>query len=235
MADTARLKAIAAPHAGGWLNAPPITAIGLRLSDKASRVPVGFRLGCITCQPHICICGAMVEARGVHGLSCRKSGPKHARHSQLNDLIWRAIKRSQIRATKERIGLSRIDGKRPDEATLIPWKRGKPLAWEVTVPDTYVASHLAETAESAGAAANKAAANRISTYSTLATTHHFVPISVKTGGPCNPESSSFIAELGKRISQITFEPLETKFIFQRLSISLQRGNELVFRNTFSAE
>ena len=115
-------------------------------------------------------------------LSCRKSGPRHARQSQLNDLIWKAAKRAQIPATKEPIGLSRIDGKRPDGATLITWKRGKPLAWDVTVPDTYVASHLDETADSAGAAAaaNKAAANKIFKYSTLATTHHFVPIFVET-------------------------------------------------------
>ena len=177
----------------------------------------------------------MVDARGLHGLSCRKSGPRHTRHSQVNDIIWRAVKRAQIPATKETIGLSRNDGKRLDGATLIPWKRGKPLAWDVTVPHTYAASHLAETAESAGAAANKAAANKISKYSTFTTTHHFLPISVETGGPWNPESSEFIAELGKIISQITFEPLDTQFLFQRLSISLQRGNELALRNTFLAE
>ena len=141
--------------------------------------------------------------------------------------------RAQIPATKEPKGLSRIDEKRPDGATLIPSKRGKPLAWNVTVLDTYAASHLDETAESAGAAANKAAANKISKYSTLATTHHCVPISVETGGPWNPESYEFIAELGKKISQSTLEPLETQFLFQRLSIPLQRGNE--FRNTFLAE
>ena len=73
-ADMARLKAVAAPHAGDWLNAPPITAIGLRLSDEAIRVAVGFRMGCITCQRHMCICGTMVDARGLHGLSCRKRG-----------------------------------------------------------------------------------------------------------------------------------------------------------------
>ena len=39
-----------------------------------------------------------------------------------------------------------------------------PLAWDVSVPDTYAASHLAETAESAGAATNKAAANVQHTY-----------------------------------------------------------------------
>ena len=83
-ADTARLKAVAVPHAGDWLNAPPITTMGLRLSNEAIRVAVGFRLGCITCQPHICICGAMVDDCGLQGLSCRKSGPRHTIHSQLN-------------------------------------------------------------------------------------------------------------------------------------------------------
>ena len=79
----------------------------------------------------------------------------------------------------------------------------------MTVPDTYAASHLAETAESAEAAANKAATNKISKYSIFATTHHFVPIFLETGERWNPESSEFIAELGKRISQITLEPFET--------------------------
>ena len=134
--------------------------------------------------------------------------------TQLNDLIWIAIKRAQILAIKESIGLSRIDEKRPDEAIWILWKRGKPLEWDVTVPDKNAASHLSETAESTGAAANKAAANKISKYSTvLVTAHHFVQISVETEGPWNLESSDFITEFGKRISKITTELLETQFLF----------------------
>ena len=57
----------------------------------------------------------------------------------LNDIIWRAIKRAQIPAHKEPTGLIAHGGKRPDEATLIPWSKGKPLAWDVTIPDTYSA------------------------------------------------------------------------------------------------
>ena len=82
----------------------------------------GFRLGTIVCQPHICICGTMVDARCLHNLACRKSALRHMRHSQLNDLIWRAIKKAQIPASKKLIALSRSDGKRPDGATLVPWK-----------------------------------------------------------------------------------------------------------------
>jgi len=33
---------------------------------------------------------------------------------------------------KEPHGLVRSDGKRPDGLTLVPWKGGKPLAWDVT-------------------------------------------------------------------------------------------------------
>ena len=79
--DLARLKAVVTLHAGDWLYAPPLTAIGLRPSDAAIRVAIGYRLGTNICQPHTCVCGATVDARGLHGLACRKSGPRYIRHS----------------------------------------------------------------------------------------------------------------------------------------------------------
>ena len=72
----------------------------------------------------------------------------------MNDIIWRAVKRAQIHAVKEPVGLSRADGKRPDGATLIPWARGKALAWDVTVADTFALSLIGDTSIPAGAAAN---------------------------------------------------------------------------------
>ena len=73
----------------------------------------------------------------------------------LTTLFWRAIKKAHIPASKEPIGLCRSDGKRPDGAKLVPWSRGKPLAWDVTVPGTYAASHIQATAIFAGAAAER--------------------------------------------------------------------------------
>ena len=134
----------------------------------------GFRLRTIICQPHICVCGTMVDARGLHSLACCKIAPRHIRHSQLNDLILWAIKKAQIPASKESIGLSRSDGKRPDGATLVPWSRRKPLAWDVTVPDTLSASHIQATAISAGAAAEKASNNKTVKYNDLATTYGYL-------------------------------------------------------------
>ena len=60
----------------------------------------------------------------------------------MNDIIWRAIKRADMPAAKEPVGLIRQDGKRPDGVTLIPWARGKPMAWDVTIPETLAESHL---------------------------------------------------------------------------------------------
>ena len=42
-----------------------------------------------------------------------------------------------IPAVKEPSGLLRTDGKRPDGVTLIPWKDGRCVTWDVTVVDTF--------------------------------------------------------------------------------------------------
>ena len=157
----------------------------------------GIRIGTNLCQPHTCICGATVDSRGLHGLACRKSTPRNIRHSQLNDIIWRAVKKAQIPASKEPVELLNHDGKRPDGATLVPWTRGTPLAWDVTVPDTFAASHIQFTSSFVCAAADKAAANKTAKYVELTSTHHFVPIAVETSGAWSPQSTEFIEELGR--------------------------------------
>ena len=140
-------------------------------------------------------------------------------------------RRPQIPPSKEPIGLSSADGTRPDGATLVPWTRGKPLAWDVTVPDTYAALHVQLTSTTACAAAEKAAVNKTTKYVALAATHFFVPVVIeKTSGAWCPQSAEFIEDLERRITTITNEPLETTYLYQRMSITLQRGNAVAFRN-----
>ena len=69
------------------------------------------------------------------------------------------MKRAQIHAVKEPVGLMRQDGKRPDGTTILPWSRGKPVAWDVTVPDTYADAHVANSARQRGAAATHASSS----------------------------------------------------------------------------
>jgi hypothetical protein len=230
--DRARLLASQATHSADWLFALPISVLGLRLSDEAVRVATGMRLGIKICEEHQCPCGATVDTLGTHGLSCRKSAGRHQRHSLINDIIWRALTKAKIQAIKEPSGLTRIDGKRPDGVTLIPWSRGRCLAWDVTVPDTLAASHLERTSVTAGAAAEYAAELKTVKYSELISHYDFVPIAVETLGSWSGDALSFIKTLGKRLTEVTGDTQETFYLLQRLSVAIHRCNAICFIGSF---
>ena len=48
----------------------------------------------------------------------------------------------------------------------------------------------------------------------------------------NSEAIELTSDIGKRTAAINSEPLETQFLFQRISIAVQRGNAVEFWNTF---
>ena len=56
--------------------------------------------------------------------------------------MWRATAKADVPALKEPLGLLKTDGKRPDGVTLLPWKQGKCVTWDVTVSDTLAQSYL---------------------------------------------------------------------------------------------
>ena len=230
--NRARILASRAVHSGDWLHAWPITACGLRLDDDAIRVAVGYRLGVNICAPHTCPCGAPVDARGSHGLSCRRSAGRQARHAQINDIIHRALVRAGMPSTKEPVGLMRSGDRRPDGCTLVNWDRGRCLAWDATVPDTVAQSHLAETSAVAGAAAERAAKLKNDKYQELTRGFEFCAVAIETMGPINEEGERFLAKLGGLLAKKTGEPRETAFLFQRLAITVQRCNAVSFAGSF---
>jgi len=153
----------------------------------------------------------------------------------LNDILWRAIKRAQMPAVKEPISLMRDENKRPVGTTLSPWARGKPMAWDVTVPDTYAESHIGSTVTKPGAAAQKTEQIKIDKYSKLASAHIFYPFAIETAGTWHEMAIELTQEIGRRITTITEDTRKTTFLFQRLSVALQRGNAVSFHNTMVTE
>jgi len=83
---------------------------------------------------------------------------------------------------KEPTSLLQQDAKRPDGSTLLLWARGKPMAWDVTVPDTHAESDISNTAREAGAAANRASASKTAKYGAISVSHIFVPVAIETAG-----------------------------------------------------
>ena len=105
----ARLLAFCTKESGAWLNALPISALGLRMDSEVIRIAVGLRLGAPLCPPHQChLCGAQVDSLGTHGLSCVKSQGRHSRHAAINNIIHRSLVAAKIPSTLELTGLLHI-------------------------------------------------------------------------------------------------------------------------------
>jgi len=80
--------------------------------------------------------------------------------------------------------------------SLLPWARGKPLAWDVTVPDTFAESHISDTVSTAGTAANKATQHKLEKYAKLLVTHVFYPIAIEAVGTLNSMAIELVEEIG---------------------------------------
>ena len=187
---------------------------------------VGIRLGLNLCEPHTCRCGAMVDTRGLHSFVLKHAPGRTTRHHALNEAIFRAFSS----ATKEPVGLTRLDGKRPDGLTLVLWCAGKPLTWDVTAVSTLADSYVESAAREAGAPAKQAAVTKIKKYSVLSQSYLFQAIAVENTGVLNSSTIDFLNALDRRISSPVGE--ERKILFQRISITMQRFNAILLHYCF---
>ena len=112
------------------------------------------------------------------------------------------------------------------------------MAWDVTAVCSMADSYVAATAREAGAAAERAAELEISKYSGLGDKCVFQPIAVESLGPLNETACQFLKDLGRRISAQSGDERErereSSFLFQRLSVVIQRFNTILLHNRFEA-
>jgi hypothetical protein len=99
--------------------------------------------------------------------------------------------------------------------------------------DTLAAFYVSQSAISAASAAEVAAVRNIAKYRALNQSHRFFPVATETLDPFSECSQDFIKEIGRRTTLRTSDPRETAFLFQRISIALQRFNSVCLTNTFT--
>ena len=227
----ARLLAACSPGSGDWLDALPLSSVGLKLDNATIRIAAGLRLGAPIVQPHVCVCGSTVTVDGHHGLSCRRGSGRHARHNQLNDLLCRAFISTGTLATREPHSLCTSGGKRPDGVTQMPWKRGRCLAWDATCPNTFAASYVRASSTLAGSAASAAELNKNAKYADIIAGVDFVPFVIETSGVWGEQALVLVTEVGRRMAEVNKEPRSTTFLRQRLSVAVQRGNAVCILGT----
>lgn len=159
-----------APHSGNWLHAPPIASIGL-LSGEAIRLTVAQRLGLKSCSSYTC--GVASQLMQEAYMDSRVSdNPRHNMESH---------------EMRKNPGIQRADRSHSTKRQVTRWHdahtaKGKALAWDVTIPDTYTASHLQMRLIEAGSAAKHAARMKTTKYqeliaipSSARSPHHLLP------------------------------------------------------------
>ena len=63
--------------------------------------------------------------------------------------------------------------------------------------------------------------------------YSFIPIAAETMGAINGDGIEFLGELGRRITRITDDKRESTFLFQRMSVVIQRYNAVAIQGTFA--
>ena len=227
--DRARLRAAAQPHSGAWLNAFPAASVGTLLDPDTLRTAVALRVGAEVCAPHRCRCGADIDERGLHGLSCQLSAGRFPRHAELNSVIKRGLAAAGLPSVLEPAGLDRGDGRRPDGITAFPYAEGKCLVWDATCVDTFSASSVAASAARASAAATAAEGRKRRRYEAISRRYLFRPVAVETSGALGSDSCSFLKDLGRRIVQVTGDRRDMERLIQRISVAVVRGNATAIR------
>ena len=157
------------------------------------------------------------------------------RHHALNELVACAVSAAAIIFPTRRnrrvyvvlTGKGRID---------LLWFRGRAVdllfgtSQLVVCPlaDSYVASAARE----ARSVAELAATKKEEKFSDLAADYLFEPIAVETLGPIN---EYFFSLLAKKISHYSGDERETAFLYQRVSVLVQRFNGVLLHDSFVFE
>ena len=104
----------------------------------------------------------------------------------------------------------------------------------MTVVHTLAASYVSQGAVQAGRAATAASERKSAKYSSLSSSHVFLfPVAVETLGHLADEAQLFMAEIDRRATLCTADPREATFLYQRISVAIQRFNAVCLANSLT--
>jgi hypothetical protein len=117
--------------------------------------------------------------------------------------------------------------------TLVPWIKGQPLVWDVTIVDTLADDYVLKTSEDSGFAAEMSCKRKHSKYSSIISSNYiFKDLAFETLGPWCKEAIEFVNVIGNRLIAESGDLKSKKFLFERISLAIQRGNAASIRGTF---
>ena len=103
--ESARLLSLSVRHAGAWLSAPPIPALGLHMAPNEFRISAKYRLGvpvydakrkCPFCK------AGVLDIYGDHAIACQGRGDSIARQDPIRDKIVSACSSANLSPVVEK-------------------------------------------------------------------------------------------------------------------------------------
>ena len=134
-----------------------------------------------------------------------------------DNIIWRKEKKAQVPECEELVGLSCVDVKGKNGASLIHGTHDKPMAWVIMVPSILAQSNLYSIFLRAGAAVENATLSRNQNRWKLWILNYL--FQQQMGAEWSWKATELIHEIGKRMSLINGAPREIEYFFQHISIA----------------
>ena len=103
--------------------------------------------------------------------------------------------------------------------SIVPWRSGQLLVWDITCPDTFAASYRSLATSEAGRVAALAEDRKAQKYAHLTPSYLFTPVAIESAGAIGPQSWAFLKELGRRLLQETGEAMQVSQLPARAAIS----------------
>ena len=225
-------RSTAIPHAGDWLNVIPSPSLGLHLHDREFRACLKYWLGMrmsdrgLRCP--FCKVERVADPMGDHQVGCGGNGDRIHRHDSIRDALFSAAQSAALAPRKEVPSLIPGSSSRPADVFLPNWIGGRPAALDVTVISTLQALTLSGAADTQGHALQVGEQRKMAAHSEAcrAVGVSFIPLVAETLGGWSEEAVYNIVRIGRLLGQRSGSPPAdtTRHLFQRLSVSLWRGN-----------
>ncbi len=174
------------------------------------------------------ICRGAADAYGDHQVGCGGNGDRIHRHDSIRDALFSAAQSAALAPRKEVPSLIPSSSSRPADVYLPLWKRGQPAALDVTVISTMQQQTMYGASTTPGYALRVGAERKMTAHAEdcRAIGVIFVPIVVESLGGWSQEAIQIIRSIGRLQGQrLGTSPADsTRHLFQRLAISLWKGN-----------
>lgn len=98
--------------------------------------------------------------------------------------------------------------------------------WDATCADSLATSNMSGLIKTPGMASERAAARKHSKYSLIKNNYHFVAVAVESFGPWSKEAVNLLNKIGSNMIRLTGESKVRHYLFQRVSLAIQKGNAI---------